>query len=594
MTNSYAAHDTVEVIAAPVRDRRPAQMRGSLVSHLLIVGAIAFVACALMIALQVEGGLDPVIARGLGAALFIAAIVGHIAGSRIPAPQPVRQRVRKRPVATAGEVAAELAAERVAVSLGAAASDDAALIMAQTVASAPEAPHAVEPSDLALLLLHEAQVGSQGAIALEPDVQPGTPQPETAGWAQRLASHFPQSTTQAASPPQPPLSQMRPVDTQVETEGERVDRLIKRLASDINRAEAALFQAPAAYVVPEQLALFPSPDELARLRDPAPALQSAPPPVPLAKLTELSNLDWRPATPQLEHFPTEAAPGSANRMRQNIDLDRRSEAGGTERTLGEQRPPEDRQRAAILSALEAQRIDVYLQPILDLAGQKPQHYEVSIALRNPLGQPIDLASATQGYGGTGLMPLIDTARVSRAAQMARRLAERGKGGAVITELSSFALEDQGFEMSALGNGASGAFPGQIVLALTQASVRTFTAADWQTMQRLWSAGFAFAITEITDLDMDFDALASGGFVFARLDAETFLTGLPIPGGVVPPADITGHLSRCGLTLIVGGILKDDQLAQIFGFGVLFGQGSLFGAPRPVKAEATAPPAIAAA
>ena len=246
------------------------------------------------------------------------------------------------------------------------------------------------------------------------------------------------------------------------------------------------------------------------------------------------------------------------------------------------------QRAAILAALNAERIDVFLEPILDLGDQRPQHYEVSIALKTVGGHTIDLADAASDLSGTGLLPLIDQARISRAADMARRLADRGKAGAVFAGLSGETLGDQGFsDTFSHSSLAVGAFPGQLVLTLPQSHVATFATADWRTLARLRDAGFGFALSDVTTLDMDFAGLADLGFTFARLDAQTFLDGLPTSGGVVPPADICRHMAGSGLMLIVGGIVEDYQLARIFGFGVVFGQGTLFGGPRPTKSETAA-------
>ena len=105
-------------------------------------------------------------------------------------------------------------------------------------------------------------------------------------------------------------------------------------------------------------------------------------------------------------------------------------------------------------------------------------------------------------------------------------------------------------------------------------------------------GFRFALEEVTDLDMDFAALKEMGFAFVELDAPVFLDGLPAAGGRVPASDICRHLADFGLTLIVGRIEDDWLLARILGFGVLFGKGALFGAPRLVKDEVVAAPAAA--
>ena len=166
---------------------------------------------------------------------------------------------------------------------------------------------------------------------------------------------------------------------------------------------------------------------------------------------------------------------------------------------------------------------------------------------------------------------------------------------MFTELNGETLDDASFrDTFATDQFTMGAFPGQLVLTLSQAHVATFTAADWETLARLRDAGFGFALSDVTTLDMNFTQLTAAGFVFARLDAETFLIGLPVAGATVPPTDICRHLAASGLALIVGGIVEDHQLARIFGFGVLLGQGQLFGAPRPVKSDAASPATYLAA
>jgi cyclic-di-GMP phosphodiesterase TipF (flagellum assembly factor) len=185
-----------------------------------------------------------------------------------------------------------------------------------------------------------------------------------------------------------------------------------------------------------------------------------------------------------------------------------------------------------------------------------------------------------------LLPLLDQTRIVQAANLADRLAGLGKTGSVLTRLHGETLSNEGFRHSfASGQRTIGAFPRHLVLSLPQVEVAHFTNADWQTLARLGAAGFGFAITSITTLDMDFQGLAARGFVIARLDADTFLNGLPAEGMRIPPGDICRHFAACELALVVGRIDDDQQLARIFGFGVLFGQGQVFGGPRAVNPDA---------
>jgi len=134
----------------------------------------------------------------------------------------------------------------------------------------------------------------------------------------------------------------------------------------------------------------------------------------------------------------------------------------------------------------------------------------------------------------------------------------------------------------------------LVLSFTQADVRSFTPVHAEALGSMAAGGFAFALEDVTDLDMDFGRLKAMGFEFIKLDADVFLEGLRASDGRVPAADICRYLSEFGLALIVGRIEDDWLLARILGFGVLLGKGALFGGPKQVKAEVVADPGTAAA
>lgn len=244
--------------------------------------------------------------------------------------------------------------------------------------------------------------------------------------------------------------------------------------------------------------------------------------------------------------------------------------------------------AALAEAITARRADVLLEPILGLEDHRPRHYEVSLRLRDAAGGVLATDGALESLREAGLLPILDATRMARTAQVARRLRERGKTGAVFSEVDGGSLtNDQFLRDFSEAYGARDAFSGQLVLTLAQSAVRRFTRRDWMVIDDLRDLGFQFALQAVTDLDMDFEGLRGHGFAFVKLDADVFLHGLPAPAGTIPASDICRHLAELGLTLIVGAIEDETRLAQVFGFGVLYGQGRLFGGPRPMKAEALA-------
>jgi cyclic-di-GMP phosphodiesterase TipF (flagellum assembly factor) len=254
-------------------------------------------------------------------------------------------------------------------------------------------------------------------------------------------------------------------------------------------------------------------------------------------------------------------------------------------------PPLNPQLARIAEAVAAQRMEVLLEPIHQLAEGRPRHFEVSVRLLAADGSAIEQGEVARTAQGSGLMPRIDAARMIRAARVARRLGERGRQGSVLASVAGESITHDDFVFAAVEEPAIGGNM-SLVLSFAQSEMRTLTPAHTQALAALSSVGFRFALEEVTDLDMDFAALKEMGFAFVELDAPVFLDGLPAAGGRVPASDICRHLADFGLTLIVGRIEDDWLLARILGFGVLFGKGALFGAPRLVKDEVVAAPAAA--
>jgi cyclic-di-GMP phosphodiesterase TipF (flagellum assembly factor) len=254
-------------------------------------------------------------------------------------------------------------------------------------------------------------------------------------------------------------------------------------------------------------------------------------------------------------------------------------------------PALDPQLARIAEAVSAERMEVLLEPIHALAEGRARHFEVSVRLLTADGGAVEQSEIARAAQGSGLMPRIDAARMNRAARVARRLGERGRQGSVLATVAGESLTDDGFVFAAVEEPEIGGKM-SLVLSFAQSEVRAFTPGHIQALGALSAVGFRFALEAVTDLDMDFAGLEEMGFAFVELDAPVFLDGLPAASGRVPASDICRHLADFGLTLIVGRIEDDWLLARILGFGVLFGKGTLFGAPRLVKDEVVANTAAA--
>ncbi len=445
--------------------------------------------------------------------------------------------------------------------------------------------------------------------------QPRQPQPQT-----------PAQTRQAVTPPaalagsaEPALAAPSPAASGVrDADVEKIQGLIKKLADEVNGGEAPVQRRPAPVTPPAgqpqpapaaQQALTETAIEtsLEVLRATAGSMRQATAPAAasparpnIAPQEALSPTLQSPTlTVAMDHLPT--APRSMGHDPAPVLAPVAAPAAAARSVVEEWEEalsdgPDQARLAALREAITAGRVDVLLEPILGLVDQRPRHYQVHVRPKALSGEVFEDARAQrEEFAGTGLLPMLDTARIARIAVIARRLADRGKENAIFSGFSGESLaDDQFLQDFANAYHERDSFAGQLVLSFSQADVRQLSPRERSTLEDMRDLGFRFALTDVTDLDVDFEGLRAAGFQFVKLDADVFLEGLPASGGLIPASDICRYLAQLGLTLIVGDIADEAKFARIYGFGVLFGQGQLFGAPRLVKTEAAARGQTAAA
>ncbi|MBU1211283.1 MAG: EAL domain-containing protein [Alphaproteobacteria bacterium] len=251
------------------------------------------------------------------------------------------------------------------------------------------------------------------------------------------------------------------------------------------------------------------------------------------------------------------------------------------------RPPEVNARlSALAEALALGRVEVLLDPIVDFHAGRPRHFELYVRLRDEQGRVLDTEQSREEFAGTGMLARIDGARIAHASQIAVRFTGRGRDNALFSTVSGEAISAHKFlDGVAQAYRERRSVAGVLIMSFSQSDVRGFGPREWHALSEFASIGFRYCIAEVMDLDMDYEDLKSRGFDFVKLDADVFLEGLPAGNDVFVPADdVCKHLAGLGLSVIVGGMKDEATAAKVFGFGVLFGQGALFGGARAVKRE----------
>jgi EAL domain-containing protein (putative c-di-GMP-specific phosphodiesterase class I) len=251
--------------------------------------------------------------------------------------------------------------------------------------------------------------------------------------------------------------------------------------------------------------------------------------------------------------------------------------------------------SSVAEAIAARRMDVCLEPIVGLADHQLHHYEVMVWPRDENGAMLALAGQDRQLSRTGLLPLIDAARLKWAAKIAASFAEKGQKHCLFSAASAESLTaDRFLDELATAYRQREALSADLVLMFSQADIKTFSGVEWSALTDMRDLGFRFGLMDVTDLDYEFTALRAAGFAFVKLDAAAFLAGIPAPSGLMATGDVCRYLGEVGLAVIVDRISDEATRTAVVEAGVPLGEGLLFGPPIAIDAGAAGKPGNAAA
>jgi len=251
-----------------------------------------------------------------------------------------------------------------------------------------------------------------------------------------------------------------------------------------------------------------------------------------------------------------------------------------------------RRRARAVEAVEANRIDLYLQPVVTLPQRRTAFYEALTRLRDADGALIEPPDFLDVVEEAGLMGEVDALLVLRCTRILRRLAKADRRSALFCNLSPRAIDDEaGFPdfMEFLKRNTD--LAGTLIFEMSQADFEARTSLAARNMARMADLGFRFSVDAIDQLDLDLAEFQQSGVRFAKVEVGRFIRaahgGEAIGGrepGAIRPEDTAGLFARYGVDLIVEHVESEAEVVEVLDLDVAYGQGYLFGAPRPVRED----------
>jgi cyclic-di-GMP phosphodiesterase, flagellum assembly factor TipF len=241
--------------------------------------------------------------------------------------------------------------------------------------------------------------------------------------------------------------------------------------------------------------------------------------------------------------------------------------------------------ASIKSAIEENRLDIYLQPMVTLPQRKVRFYEAVTRLRNEKDEVLAADDFIAIAEAGGLIGRIDHMVMLRCIQVLRRLMVRNKEVGVFCNVSAATLGNPANFAQCLDFlEANRALAPSFVLEFKQATFRNLGPVETEHLAALSQRGFRFSIDHVSDLRVEPRELADRGVRFIKVPAALLLDPRQSSSSDIHPSDLSDLLGRFGIDLIAEKIEGERAVVDLLDFDVRFGQGFLFAPPRPLRPE----------
>lgn len=261
------------------------------------------------------------------------------------------------------------------------------------------------------------------------------------------------------------------------------------------------------------------------------------------------------------------------------------------------RGPMDLVREAILE----NRVELHLQPIVQLPQRKTAFYEGFTRLKDANGRMILPQEFIPAAEQAGLMGTIDNVLLFRCVQIVRKLMKQDRRIGIFCNISPAALADDTFFPQFLDFMRENRdLAGSLIFEIPQVAYEARSSVEARAMSKLVDLGFRFSIDRITNAEIDLPDLERSGVRYVKMPVQVMSDQI-VQRGVRPrsaitreiaAADIAAVYQRYGIDLIAERVESEQAVLEILDLDVPFGQGHLFGAPRAIKEslmEETAPP-----
>jgi cyclic-di-GMP phosphodiesterase, flagellum assembly factor TipF len=238
--------------------------------------------------------------------------------------------------------------------------------------------------------------------------------------------------------------------------------------------------------------------------------------------------------------------------------------------------------AVMTEALRDNRVELYLQPVVTLPQRRHRYYECFSRLRNAAGE-IMLPDQYLPYAEqAGMITTVDNMMLFRTVQLVRRVQAKNRAFGFFLNVLPATLADDQFMREFLDFlAATPTLAQSLVFEMRQSDFNNLGKVE-EKIQTLKDFGFVFSIDQVTTLEFNLDNLIRQNVRFIKVDADILLREIRRQASNTDMSGLRKGLDSIGVDLIACKIESESVLLELLDAQIGFGQGYLFGQPKPTR------------
>lgn len=252
--------------------------------------------------------------------------------------------------------------------------------------------------------------------------------------------------------------------------------------------------------------------------------------------------------------------------------------GGTDETVGNSLSSEQVLQL-VHASVRQDRIDLFMQPIVNLPQRKLRFYELFSRIRIKEGVYLPAARYIAVAMQQDLVPVIDNLLLLRGLQMVRDTEEENFNRAFFCNITSLTLNDPKFMGDLVEFIAQNrTLAPRLVFEMGQRDLASMSPDILPILDGLSQLGCRFSMDQVRNLSFDFAQLEARHIRFVKIETKLILQEMKGTGGLQRVKRLKSELDRNGIDLIAEKTETDKQVLELLDVEIDYGQGYLFGKP----------------